>query len=257
MNGAASKPTYALPPLPARPSRVLAFIAMEAEAAPVARALGLGAPVAAGCGASTRGGTCMDMQVTLACPGRDPATGADRIGPVHAASALVRLLRAPFDLVVNLGTAGGFESQGLAIADLVLARDTMFHDARVALPAYGEVARAHTRLSASETELAALAAATGARIGLASTGSSLDATADELAHFARTRTLAKDMELAALAVVCREEGVPLVAMKGVTDLVDHHEPAHEAFARNLARTTARLADAVPALLAALRGPCAR
>ena len=248
---APTKPTYTLPPMPPRPTRVLAFIAMEAEAAPVARALGLGPAVPSDRGEIASRGTCMGMQVTVASPGRDPATGADRIGPVHAASALARLLREPFDLVVNIGTAGGFESQGLAIADLVLARYTMFHDARVALPAYGEVARAHTRLSADETGLATLAAATGARIGLASTGSSLDATADELAHFARTRTLAKDMELAALAVVCREEGVPLVALKGVTDLVDDHEPAHEAFARNLARTTARLADAVPGLLATL------
>jgi len=29
----------------------------------------------------------------------------------------------------------------------------------------------------------------------------------------------------------------------VTDLVDHHEPTHEAFLRNLARTCDRIADA--------------
>jgi nucleoside phosphorylase len=252
MDGTEDSPTYALPPLPARPSRVLLFIAMEAEAAPVAAALGLAPCAPADRGASIARGACMGMQATIASPGRDPATGADRIGPIHAASALVRLLRKPFDLVVNIGTAGGFESQDLAIADLVLARDTMFHDARVALPAYGDVARAHARLSPDERELASIAAATDARVGLASTGSSLDATADELAHFARTRALAKDMELAALAVVCREEGVPLVALKGITDLVDHHEPTHEAFVRNLSRATCRLAEATPVLLAALR-----
>jgi nucleoside phosphorylase len=57
------------------------------------------------------------------------------------------------------------------------------------------------------------------------------------------------MELAALALVCREHGLPLVALKGITDLVDHHEPTHEAFLRNLSRTSARVANAVGVLLA--------
>ena len=150
-----------------------------------------------------------------------------------------------------MGTAGGFAAQGLGIADFVLARDTMFHDARVALAGFDAVARAHTRLSPQDAELDALAEAISARVGLVSSGSSLDATSDELAQFARLRTLAKDMELAALAAVCATEHVPLIALKGVTDLVDQHEPAHEAFVRNLARTSGRLADAAPTLLRAL------
>jgi nucleoside phosphorylase len=84
-----------------------------------------------------------------------------------------------------------------------------------------------------------------------STGSSLDATEDEHAHFAATRALAKDMELAALAVVCRVHGVPLAAIKGVTDLVDHHEPTQDAFLRNLARTSARVAAAMGPFVEAL------
>ena len=59
------------------------------------------------------------------------------------------------------------------------------------------------------------------------------------------------MELAALAVVCREAGVPLAALKGVTDLVDHHEPTHEAFLRNLTRTTDRIAQSAAAFIGQL------
>jgi nucleoside phosphorylase len=127
----------------------------------------------------------------------------------------------------------------------------MFHDARVALAGFDAVARAHTRLSPQDAELDALAEAISARVGLVSSGSSLDATADELAQFARLRTLAKDMELAALAAVCATEQVPLIALKGVTDLVDRHEPAHEAFVRNFNRTSARIAQAAPAFFEAL------
>jgi len=236
--------TFELPAIPARPRRVLLFIAMRSEAEPVARALGA---VGGLSGGIARVG---DATVELLVPGADPVLGVDRLGPVHAASALARAFAASKpDLVVNVGTCGGFQSQGLGIGDLVVARDTMFHDARVALPGFDALVRAHTRLSPSETQLGQMAAQLGARIGLASSGSSLDATADERALFAQAKTLAKDMELAALAVVCRESGVPLAALKGVTDLVDHHEPAQDAFLRNLARTTERIAQATAAFIA--------
>ena len=231
---------FALPPLPASPRRVLLFVAMEHEAAPIVAALGLSR--------RERGftGRVAGADVTLITPGIDPATEIDRIGPVHASAALTRaLLHAPepYDLVMNAGTAGGFEAKGQRIADLVVARETMFHDARIALDGFDRVARAHTRLSADDMALALLAAALDARAGLVSTGSSLDATADELALFARSDALAKEMELAALAVVCRMHDMPLIAVKGITDLVDHHEPTHEAFLRNLDRTAARIAAA--------------
>ena len=231
--------TFELPAIPARPRRVLLFIAMRSEAEPVARALG------ASCGSARVG----DATVELLVPGADPVLGVDRLGPVHAAAALARafVFSRP-DLVVNVGTCGGFQAQGLEIGDLVVARDTMFHDARVALPGFDALARAHTRLSPSDAQLESIATRIGARVGLASSGSSLDATADEMTLFARERTLAKDMELAALAAVCREAKVPLAALKGVTDLVDHHEPTQEAFLRNLARTTERIAQATAAFI---------
>ncbi len=241
--------THELPPLPESPARVLLFVAMRDEAAPIARALGLD---------SLGRGAIGSSAIELVVPGADPALGVDRIGPSFAAWALTRALaRQRPDLVVNIGTAGGFESRGLGIADLVLARDAMFHDARVEIPRFDALARAHARLSPSDAQLDALAAAVGARTGLVSSGASLDATDAEIALFTRSRTLAKDMELAALASVCHAEGLPLVALKGVTDLVDHAheggEPAHEAFARNLARTCDRLAGAALPLFRAIAG----
>ena len=232
--GAPAEPTFTLPPVPARVRHVLLFVAMRSEAEPIARALG------ATCGSALVGGARIELLV----PGVDPVLGVDRLGPVHAAAALARafVLGRP-DLVVNMGTCGGFEAHGQGIADLVVVRDTLFHDARVALDGFDRLARAHTRLSPSEARLTQLGTTLGAHIGLASTGASLDATADELALFRQTRALAKDMELAALAVACREANVPLAALKGVTDLVDHHEPTAEAFLRNLKNTGDRIAAA--------------
>lgn len=250
------QPAFALPPVPARPRRVLLFVAMRGEAAPIARALGAegdNARMAAGGTHPAPGaGNGTDVEIDIATPGADPELGVDRIGPVHAASSLARLLmRRRYDLVVNMGTAGGFESQGGRIADLVVVSETMFHDARVALPGLDAVARAHTRLSPSDAALARAAARIDARVGVCSTGSSLDATADETVLFARTAALAKDMELAALAVVCRTESVALAALKGVTDLVDHHEPTEAAFLRNFHATSARVAAAAQPFIQSL------
>lgn len=232
--GAAAKPTFALPPIPERVRHVLLFVAMRSEAEPIARALG------AGCGSALVGGARIELLV----PGVDPLLGIDRIGPVQAAAALSRafVLGRP-DLVINMGTCGGFEAHGQRIADLVVVRDALFHDARVPLDGFDRLARAHTRLSPSDAQLADLGSALGAQIGLATTGASLDATADELALFREARALAKDMELAALAVVCRDAEVPLASLKGVTDLVDHHEPTTDAFVRNLKNTSDRIAAA--------------
>lgn len=237
-------PTFTLPPVPARVRHVLLFVAMRGEAAPIAQALGA-------TGGRARVG---EAEIEILVPGVDPVLGVDRLGPVHAAAALARAFAAGRpDLVVNMGTCGGFEAHGQRIADLVVVRDTLFHDARVALDGYDRLARAHTRLSPSDAQLDALGArlAPGVHIGLASTGASLDATTDELALFLRTRALAKDMELAALAVACREAQVPLAALKGVTDLVDHHEPTHEAFLRNLKTTSDRVAAAAGEFIAML------
>ena len=240
---------FALAPLPTRTGRLLLFVAMQAEAEPVAAALALKSVGPDASGMSVWEGKRAATVVTLVTAGRDPLLGVDRIGPVSAAWTLTTALVAQRpDLVVNIGSAGGFQSRGLAVMDLVVGSCSQFHDARVALPGFDRAARAHTRLSLDGRACSELASALGARHGPVTTGSSLDATPAELAWFQASTVMAKDMELAALASVCRAHATPLVALKGITDLVDHSEPTAEAFTRNLAATTARLAIAAPTMI---------
>ena len=60
--------------------------------------------------------------------------------------------------------------------------------------------------------------------------------------------MAKDMEGAAVARVCQDLRTPMVAIKAVTDHVDHGADTAAEFVRNLARATAALADAIEAAL---------
>ena len=82
----------------------------------------------------------------------------------------------------------------------------------------------------------------GVSAGPISSGSSLDATESERPFFEKERVVAKDMEATAIARVAQDLQTPLLTMKAVTDLVDHPEPAQDAFLRNLRSTTMHLTD---------------
>jgi nucleoside phosphorylase len=54
------------------------------------------------------------------------------------------------------------------------------------------------------------------------------------------------MEACSIAQVCAQCGVPFVAVKAVTDLVDHPEPVQDAFLRNLRMVCALLGERMEA-----------
>ena len=72
-----------------------------------------------------------------------------------------------------------------------------------------------------------------------------------MAKMTASEAVAKDMEAAAVAWTCERLGVPFTALKVITDLVDTADETAEAFLQNLRTATARLAEAVPALVDAV------
>lgn len=184
------------------------------------------------------------VEVTVVANGRDLRCGSDRVGTDAATLAAWTSIRsfAP-DLVLNAGTCGGFEARGGSVGAIYLSQgNLLFHDRRIpldhfALQAAGRWPSAHAPN---------LAAAIGARPGVVSTGNSLDVLPGELEFFAREQVCAKDMEACSIAQVCALAGVPFVAVKAVTDLVDHPEPVQDAFLRNLRMVTALLGERLEA-----------
>ena len=219
--------------------RVALLFALAAEAMPLVERLMLVEQPAVDPALRQRhfSGTVGTVHVDLLTNGPDPRSGTDRVGTDAATMAAYMAIRkfSP-DLVVNAGTCGGFEAQGGHVGDLyVSVGDLLFHDRRIPIPAF-EI-QAHGRWPA--TPAPRFAEQLGARPGVVSTGNSLDFTPAELEFFRAERVAAKDMEACAIAQVCVQCGVPFVAVKAVTDLVDHPEPVQEAFLRNL-RTVSTL-----------------
>ena len=230
-------------------STPLVVVAMEAEAAPVRDALGLtghGEPLHPAFPARL----WRDDQVALAVNGADPRFAVDSIASQPAVTTTLHAVEAVQpSIVISAGTAGGFEVRGGHIAATYLADRCVFHDRRVPIPGFDRYGDGDYPVA----DLGSVATLLGFQQGTVTTGNALDAPTEDLAKMHGTGAVAKDMEAAAVAWTCERLGVPFTALKVVTDLVDHHEEAAEQFTRNLRLATARLAEAVPALVRAL-GP---
>lgn len=187
------------------------------------------------------------IEVAVAFAGIDPKHGIDRIGTVPAAVAAHLLIRRfEPDLLVNAGTCGGFEARGAEVGTVYLgSKAFLFHDHRI--PLAGMDAFGVGRIEARYPE--ELIEVLDARPGVVSTGDSFTPSAEELEFFEVEGVHAKEMEAAGIARMAEDHGLPFLAVKAVTDLVDHPEPEQEAFLRNLERVSGGLCDRLTGLLA--------
>jgi nucleoside phosphorylase len=219
-------------------------MAMQAEARPLIHSLGAAEvdPPAGGAGLPPRWYTARrgECEVVIAVNGVDPQHGVDAIGTQPAILSTVLLCRGwALDLVVSAGTAGGWGRCGGAIADVYLSRDRfVYHDRRIDLPGFA----GYSVGSFPAVPASALAAALGCKEAIVTTGNSLDETDHDRQRILAAGAAVKDMEAAAVADVARLVGVPMLAVKAITDLVDAHAATDEQFLANLGRATARLRD---------------
>lgn len=182
--------------------------------------------------------------------GVDTRFDVDNIG-LEAATlmAYVAIEKLQPALMISCGTAGGFAALGAQIGTVYLGDTFLFHDRHVPLPGFE-----HSALSKTRTfDAGALAQRLGLARVTVSSGSSLLRSAADIAVMQTHDVHAKEMEVAALAWVCQLAGVPLLAVKSVTNLLDHEVSSEAQFAENfpvavqaLARETQRVLDALPA-----------
>jgi 5'-methylthioadenosine nucleosidase len=215
-------------------------MAMEAEARPVVEALD--ATEVDGCPplpARIFVGRIGDHQVVLAVNGRDPRHGVDSIGTEAAAlTTLAVVQRFAPNMLISAGTAGGWKSKGARVGDVYVSRDRfVHHDRRIAIPGFD----AYGVGSYAAVDAADVAVALGLKTGIVTTSNSLDENEDDRMMIASNGGQVKEMEAAAVAYVAELAGVPMLAVKAITDLVDDHTSTAEQFEANLAMASDRLA----------------
>jgi 5'-methylthioadenosine nucleosidase len=227
------------------PKRMLILMAMEAEAAPVIQRLGLVAQPDAFEPAlpfHAFRGRPGGRDVALVTSGKDPRFGVDLIGTQPAVLQAYAALRAfAPDVVLNAGTAGGFERRSGRIGEVVAGNGRfLYHDRVIPIPGFDHYGPGEYG-GADPTPLTALL---GIRSGVVASGNSLDASERDREFFDRHEVIAKEMEAASLAWVCGLFGVPFYALKAITDLVDHPAATAEQFLANLRVASENLAEAV-------------
>lgn len=229
--------------------RVVLLFAMQAEAAPVIRALGL-VPRAHSVddrfAFEQHQGEYRGLQIVLSTNGRDATHGVDQIGTqTTVLNAYLTLTAHPPDLCINAGTAGGFVKRGGKIGDVIISNGVVrYHDRRIPIPGFD----AYGVGSYPSLARPLVAERLGLREGSISTSDSLDATAECHARMDAHDTHAKEMEAASIGWVCAKLAIPFVALKAITDLVDGGVPTETEFLANLQVASERLCDRVVAFL---------
>ena len=227
---------------------VAVVMAMRAEAAGVLSALGAdpvvdGAPLTFEWHVAQREA----VRVVVAVNGVDPRTGVDSIGTEAAAVNTHEVIsRFAPSLVISAGTAGGWTRANGQVGDLYVSwPHVVHHDRRIDLDGLREYGiGSHPVWEGAP----ALAEALGARLGIVTTGNSLDESDTDRDMILALGGEVKEMEAAAVAGMCALHGVPFVAIKAITDLVDDPAPTAEQFLANLSEASRQLARAVPACI---------
>jgi 5'-methylthioadenosine nucleosidase len=229
----------------ARPIRTVAVImAMRAEAQPLIdrlRAVEHPLPESAGpLPVQWFDARSSGVTVVVSLNGKDRRHGVDKIATQPAVlNAYVTTLHRRPDLVISAGTAGGWARHGTEVGDVFVSRDQIvYHDRRIALPGFIEYGVG----SYPSVDAGALARALGLKQGVVSSGNSLDESAEDRRAIQRSGAAVKEMEAASVAWIAELLGVPMLAIKAITDLVDAPAATGEQFVANLRRAAQRLTD---------------
>ncbi|KAL4423462.1 hypothetical protein ABPG77_005414 [Micractinium sp. CCAP 211/92] len=233
---------------------ILLLVAMEAEAMPMVKSLGLAAdeppsiPPPAPCHSFS--GEHAGARVHLVCFGKCKATGVDNVGTVPAAlTAYLAIQAFKPDIVISTGTAGGFRSRGASIADIFVSTGMVNHDRRIPIPGFDKYGVG----AFDAVPTPQLQAALGLKAGMVTSGNSLDYTAEDMARMVEHEAAVKEMEAAAVAWSADLFGCPVFCIKSVTDIVDGDRPAQEEFLENLHKAAEALQHTVPRVVEFIAG----
>ena len=179
-------------------------------------------------------------ELLIALNGRDRRFGVDSIGTDAAVLNTYAVIeRFQPDLLISAGTAGGWRRADGEIGDVYVSdRHVVHHDRRIDLPGFADYGIGRYPV----VSLRNMAARLGLKIGVMTTGNSLDESEPDRRMILTSGAVVKDMEAASVAYVCHQLSVPFMALKAITDLVDDHTSTAEQFNANLVMASRRLSE---------------
>ncbi|XP_024367530.1 5'-methylthioadenosine/S-adenosylhomocysteine nucleosidase isoform X2 [Physcomitrium patens] len=234
---------------------VVVVIAMQAEALPLVETLQLVedeqiSVFPSGVPWKKYSGEIDGLDVHIVVPGKDKTLGVDSVGTVpcslltYASAVALRP-----NLLINAGTAGGFQAKGANIGDVYVATEFANHDRRIPIPVFDKYGVGTIEATPTGNLIRDLKF----KEGKLSTGNSLDMTLQDEEYIKANDATVKDMEGAAVAYVANMLAIPLISLKAVTDIVDDSKPTVEEFLKNMSMAASALSNAVPLVLKYVSG----
>ena len=153
------------------------------------------------------------------------------------------------DLVISVGTCGGWQRYGAKVGQAYVADGVMFHDRRVP----GDNAWDTQGLGNYPVWEGSwkLAEALGLPMGKVTTGSSFDLSEEEDRLIDENGGRLKEMEGAAVAFVCSLYQVPVMLVKAVTNLRDAESEDISDFHENLKKASLSLTETIKKIITTL------
>jgi len=228
---------------------------MEAEASPIVTRLGLISDMTIFPSKSTPfkayRGSYKDCNLVVITNGKDNVhgTGVDNCGTVPAALCTflaLQRLNGVVDIVINAGTCGGFQEKGARIGDVYLTTASAYHDRRIPIDVPDFVAYGIGRIESLPVHK--LSKEINAKMGVCTTGNSLDKHDIDDQIMRANNASVKDMESAAISWACRLHDIPHFGVKVVTDIVDGSRPTEEEFLENLHHAAQELEGALSKII---------
>ncbi|CAL5224332.1 g7003 [Coccomyxa viridis] len=233
---------------------VLVLVAMEAEALPLINILDLKEDIpqriAPPAPAVSYSGNKHGVDIHVVRNGKCQLHGVDNVGTVPAAvTAYLAVHEFKPDLVISVGTAGGFKAKGAAIGDVFMATAFANHDRRIPIPGFDKYGVWRVDALAAPN----LKAALKLKEGVVSSGNSLDYSKEDWDQLESIGAAVKEMEAAGISWVTHLHDVPFIALKAITDIVDGDRPAQEEFLENLHAAAKALQDVISPVMEFVAG----
>lgn len=215
-----------------KPNSILVIMAMQTEAQPIIKELNLKQTGRIELlNADIYSGNALNTNINIVLNGKCRKYSVDQIGTQPATLiAHLGIEKLKPDLIINAGTAGGYKSHNAKVGDVYLSnKHVCFHDRRINIPGFDEFGIGYYPCLPSEQ----LAKTLNTRIGIVTSGNSLDYTEADMQIIRKLNGEVKDMEAAAIAWIASIYNIPFLAIKSITDIVDGEKPTEEEFLQNL------------------------
>ena len=148
--------------------------------------------------------------------------------------------------MINAGTCGGFQEKGAKIGDVYLTTASAYHDRRIPIAIPDFNAYGIGRIESLRVDK--LSQFINAKMGVCTTGNSLDRHDVDDLYMRANNASVKDMEAASIAWTCKLHGIPHFGVKVVTDIVDGDKPTEEEFLENLHVAAQQLHEAISQII---------